>query len=75
MFVQYFCIWGLIAPKLQCLKTLCKFVKTFFLVFWQVMEAMVTDEFKPNSALIVLDFLIRHGIVNTENGNKQILLL
>lgn len=33
----------------------------------QVMEAMVTDEFKPNSALIVLDFLIRHGIVNTEN--------
>lgn len=37
------------------------------------MEAMVTDEFKPNSALIVLDFLIRHGIVNTENGNKQIL--
>jgi hypothetical protein len=36
---------------------------------------MVTDEFKPNSALIVLDFLIRHGIVNTENGNKQILLI
>lgn len=34
------------------------------------MEAMVADDFKPNSALIVLDFLIRHGIVNTENGNN-----
>lgn len=39
------------------------------------MEAIVADDFKPNSALIVLDFLIRHGIVNTENGNKQILLI
>ncbi|ESO82574.1 hypothetical protein LOTGIDRAFT_169894 [Lottia gigantea] len=33
----------------------------------KVEELMITDEFKPNCALIILDFLIRHGLVTPEN--------
>lgn len=32
----------------------------------QVMDVIVTDDFKPNSALIVVDFLIRHGVITPE---------
>lgn len=32
------------------------------------MDAIVSDDFKPNSALIVLDFLVRHGFITPENG-------
>lgn len=32
-----------------------------------VQEAMAKGEFKPNTALALIDFFIRHGIVNEEN--------
>ena len=31
-------------------------------------EKIATDEFKPNSALVVLDFMIRHGFVTPDRG-------
>ena len=31
-------------------------------------EKIATDEFKPNCALVVLDFMIRHGLVTPDNG-------
>jgi 8-oxo-dGTP pyrophosphatase MutT (NUDIX family) len=33
----------------------------------EVKQAMQNGEFKPNCALVVLDFLIRHGFLTTEN--------
>ena len=33
----------------------------------QVQQALALGAFKPNSALVLLDFLIRHGIITTEN--------
>ncbi|PSN61834.1 thiamine pyrophosphokinase [Corynespora cassiicola Philippines] len=33
----------------------------------QVKEAMARGEFKPNCALVVLDFFVRHGILTSEN--------
>lgn len=33
----------------------------------QVKEALARSEFKPNCALVILDFLIRHGVYNKEN--------
>jgi len=33
-----------------------------------VKEKIATDEFKPNCALVVLDFMIRHGLVTPDNG-------
>jgi 8-oxo-dGTP pyrophosphatase MutT (NUDIX family) len=33
----------------------------------EVKQAMENGEFKPNCALVVLDFLIRHGFLTTEN--------
>jgi 8-oxo-dGTP pyrophosphatase MutT (NUDIX family) len=38
----------------------------------EVQEAMRKGEFKPNCALVVLDFLIRHGILTTENERDYI---
>ncbi|CAF4216954.1 unnamed protein product, partial [Rotaria magnacalcarata] len=32
----------------------------------QVKQAIVEDNFKPNCAIVVLDFLIRHGFVTPE---------
>lgn len=29
-------------------------------------EKIATDEFKPNCALVVLDFMIRHGLVTPD---------
>ncbi|KAL3467705.1 thiamine pyrophosphokinase-related protein [Aspergillus heterothallicus] len=43
-------------------------VEEFFL--WGVDEvkaALLRGEFKPNSAIVVVDFLIRHGVVTAEN--------
>jgi 8-oxo-dGTP pyrophosphatase MutT (NUDIX family) len=43
-------------------------VEVFYL--WsieEVKQAMENGEFKPNCALVVLDFLIRHGFLTTEN--------
>ncbi|RYP76525.1 hypothetical protein DL771_001759 [Monosporascus sp. 5C6A] len=33
----------------------------------EVKHAMLRQEFKPNSALVLIDFLIRHGIITEEN--------
>lgn len=38
----------------------------------EVKEAMRKGEFKPNCALVVLDFFIRHGILTTENEQDYI---
>lgn len=37
------------------------------------MDAIVSDDFKPNSALIVLDFLVRHGFITPENGKYSLI--
>ena len=33
----------------------------------EVMEALHAGEFKPNCGLIIVDFLVRHGLVTPEN--------
>lgn len=33
----------------------------------RVQDAMAKGEFKPNTAVALIDFFIRHGIVNDEN--------
>ncbi|KAJ4368150.1 hypothetical protein N0V83_006506 [Neocucurbitaria cava] len=38
----------------------------------EVQEAMKKGEFKPNCALVVLDFLVRHGILTSENEKDYI---
>jgi 8-oxo-dGTP pyrophosphatase MutT (NUDIX family) len=38
----------------------------------EVQEAMRKGEFKPNCAMVVLDFLIRHGILTTESERDYI---
>lgn len=35
---------------------------------YQVKDEIATDDFKPNCALVVLDFLIRNGFVSPDNG-------
>lgn len=35
-----------------------------------VVDALFTNEFKPNCGLVMLEFLIRHGYVNSENEPK-----
>lgn len=40
----------------------------FYFSLEQVKEKIATDEFKPNCALVVLDFMIRHGLVTPDNG-------
>jgi 8-oxo-dGTP pyrophosphatase MutT (NUDIX family) len=37
-----------------------------------VREAMGRGEFKPNCALVVLDFFVRHGLLNAENERNYI---
>jgi hypothetical protein len=38
----------------------------------EVKQAMENGEFKPNCALVVLDFLIRHGFLTNENDRDFI---
>ncbi len=33
----------------------------------KVKEAIISDDFKPNSAAITLGFLIRKGLINPDN--------
>lgn len=37
-------------------------------VLCQVKELLATDDFKPNSALVILDFLIRHSLIEPDTG-------
>jgi len=34
----------------------------------QVKDLLVSEEFKPNCAMVVLDFLIRHAIIEPDSG-------
>lgn len=38
----------------------------------EVMQAMLRQEFKPNSNLVMIDFFIRHGIVTQKNEDNYI---
>ena len=38
----------------------------------EVQEAMKKGEFKPNCALVVLDFLVRHGILTSDNERDYV---
>ncbi|KAH7398230.1 thiamine pyrophosphokinase-related protein-like protein [Pyrenochaeta sp. MPI-SDFR-AT-0127] len=38
----------------------------------EVQEAMKKGEFKPNCALVVLDFFVRHGILTSENERDYV---
>ena len=38
------------------------------IIFFEVKTLIATDEFKPNSALVILDFLIRHGFIDPDSG-------
>ncbi|XP_033728823.1 nudix hydrolase 24, chloroplastic-like [Pecten maximus] len=33
----------------------------------KIKEMIIDEEFKPNSALVIMDFMIRHGLITTEN--------
>ncbi|MEQ2209751.1 hypothetical protein XENOCAPTIV_003519, partial [Xenoophorus captivus] len=35
---------------------------------FQVKELLATDDFKPNSAMVILDFLIRHSFIEPDTG-------
>lgn len=43
---------------------------------FQVKKLIVSDNFKPNCALVIVDFLIRWGFVRPDNGkhllNKEL---
>ena len=38
-------------------------------------EKIATDDFKPNCALVVLDFMIRHGLVTPDNGEVVVSMI
>jgi 8-oxo-dGTP pyrophosphatase MutT (NUDIX family) len=73
---------GLIAPDIMYVYDLevpehviCKQndgeVKEFYLMsIDQVKEGLAKAEFKTNSALVMIDFFIRHGIITAENEQK-----
>ncbi|KAI2622847.1 hypothetical protein GGS21DRAFT_534360 [Xylaria nigripes] len=37
-----------------------------------VQAALLNDEFKPDSAIVIIDFFIRHGIINADNERDLI---
>ena len=41
---------------------------TLLLFISQVKELIATNEFKPNCALVLLDFFIRHGTIDPDTG-------
>lgn len=48
-------------------------VEAFYL--WpidEVEDALAQGQFKPNSALVLLDFLIRHGVITAENDKDYV---
>ncbi len=40
----------------------------FVICWFQVKDLLVSEEFKPNCAMVVLDFLIRHAIIEPDSG-------
>lgn len=35
-------------------------------------ELIVSEQFKPNCAMVVLDFLIRHSVIEPDSGGLQV---
>ena len=42
----------------------------YFMTIDEVKEGLANAEFKTNSALVMIDFFIRHGIITAENEEK-----
>jgi hypothetical protein len=40
-----------------------------------VREALAEGQFKPNCAMVMIDFLIRHGILTVENEGNYLEIL
>lgn len=51
-----------------CLPDLKVVIECIIICVFQVKELLATDDFKPNSAMVVLDFLIRHSLVEPDTG-------
>lgn len=69
--VQY--VYDLELPETTILKPGDDEVEEFYL--WsvqEVQEALARGEFKPNCSLVALDFLVRHGILTSENEGDYI---
>lgn len=48
-------------------------VKEFYLLtVREVQAALKTAEFKPDSAMVIIDFLIRHGVITAENEDQYV---
>jgi hypothetical protein len=48
-------------------------VKEFYLMTVnEVKESLARAEFKTNSALVMIDFFIRHGIITAENEQNYV---
>jgi hypothetical protein len=61
-------VYDLEVPEDLILKPNDDEVEEFYLMpIDQVEEAIQNKEFKPNSAVVMLDFFIRHGIISPEN--------
>ena len=58
----YRIVWPFLAIVLHVV------IQCFYFTLQQVKEKIATDEFKPNCALVVLDFMIRHGLVTPDSG-------
>lgn len=51
-------------------------VQEFYLLsVEEVQEALSNEEFKPNCALVILDFFVRHGIITPENEKEYAALV
>ncbi|XP_060929919.1 thiamin pyrophosphokinase 2 isoform X1 [Limanda limanda] len=51
-------------------------VQDFYLLpIDKVKELLATDDFKPNSAMVVLDFLIRHSFIEPDTGSLPMIVL
>ena len=51
-------------------------VEEFYLMsIEEVQQAVAKGEFKPNSALCMVDFLVRHGVITAENEPKYLELV
>lgn len=64
--MEQFYLWTVPEVKANLEKSI-----SFFLISIdvnQLKKAIIEDDFKPNCAVVVLDFLIRHGFVTPEQG-------
>jgi 8-oxo-dGTP pyrophosphatase MutT (NUDIX family) len=50
-------------------------VQSFQLMTLQeVLDAVISEEFKPNCGIVIIDFMIRHGIIIPKKGEESIYL-